>query len=181
MREGDWTDCCGNILEAIGLALLVEWAQTNPFWAAVTGSTFFGVMMVVVPLFLFTRRVVLNREMEAKQKMKWGMVVGYFIGLFTLISSILFGIVRGLFAVLGVVAFICIGIMPIIDYAYKSLLKQRERTRAKALVWELKDQMEQLNEQLGRDVISKEEYEQKKKSLENQLEQLKAHASKQNL
>jgi len=181
MGEGDWTDCCGNILAAIGLALLVEWAQTNPFWAAVAGATFLGAIMVVVPLFIFTRSVVLNKDMETKQKMKWGMVVSYFIGFFTLISSILFNIVRGLFAVLGVVAFICIGIMPLINYAYKGSLKQSERTRAKALVWELKDQMEQLKEQLSKGVITPEEYEQKKKSLENQLEQLKAHARAQHL
>jgi uncharacterized membrane protein len=113
--------------------------------------------------------------------MKWSIVVGYFICFFALISSVFFGVVRGLFAVLGVVAFICIGIIPLIDYAYKDSLRQRERTRAKALVWELKDQMEQLKEQLNTGAITQEEYDQKKRSLENQLEQLKTHAREQNL
>jgi hypothetical protein len=59
--------------------------------------------------------------------------------------------------------------------------KQSERAHAKALVWELKDQMQQLKEQLNRDVIMQEEYEQKMKLLEDQLEQLKAQARARHL
>ena len=181
MTEGDWTECCGNVLAAIGLALLIEWALTNPFWATVVGTTFLGVMMVAVPLFIFTRSVALNSEMETKQKIKWGVAVGYLIGFFTLISSILFSFVRGLFAILGVCAFIAPGIIALAHYFVKDWSKKSERAQAKALVWELKDQMQQLKEQLSRGVITQEEYEQKMKLLENQLEQLKASARARHL
>jgi hypothetical protein len=181
VTEGDWTECCGNVLVAIGLALLIQWAFSNPFWATVVGTTFLGVMMVAVPLFIFTRNVALSSDIEIKQKIKWGVAVGYLIGFFTLISSILFSVVRGLFAVLGVCAFIAPGIIALAHYIVKDSAKQSERAHAKALVWELKDQMQQLKEQLNRDVIMQEEYEQKMKLLEDQLAQLKAQARARHL
>jgi hypothetical protein len=174
MSEGDWTECCGNILLLIGLALLIEWARANPFGAAVAGTTFLGVVMVALPLFIFTRRVALNTDMETKQKIKWGVVVGYLMGLFTLISSILFHVVRGLFAVLGVCGFVGTALIALICYSVKEWSKQRGRRQAEALVWELKDQLEQLKEQLDRGVVTQEEYEQKRKLLENQLEEVKS-------
>jgi Na+-translocating ferredoxin:NAD+ oxidoreductase RnfG subunit len=116
--------------------------------------------------------------METKQKIKWGVVVGYLIGFFTLISSILFGVVHGLFAVLGVCAFIGTGIIALIRYFVKDWSKQRGRAQAKALVWELKDQLEQFKEQLSRGVITQEEYEQKRKLLESQLEEVKSRAQR---
>jgi cell division protein FtsB len=171
VSEGDWTECCGNVLAAIGLALLIQWALTNPFWATVV---FLGVMMVAVPLFIFTRSVAFNSDIETKQKIKWGAAVGYLIGFFTLISSILFSFVRGLFAVSGVCAFIAAGIIALAYHVIKDSAQRSERAHDKALVWELKDQMRQLKEQLSRGVVTQEEYEQEMKLLEDQLEQLKA-------
>jgi len=162
---GDWTGVCVNILVAIGFAFLVVWAEENPFLATVMVTTFLGFMMVALPLFIFTKSVALRRDMEAKQKMKWGIVVGYFIGLFTLISSILFKFVTGLFAVFGVCAFAGTAVIAVARYVYKDWLKENERKRRKALAWERKDQLEQLKEQLDRGVISQEEYEQQKKKL----------------
>jgi len=181
VSEGDWTECCGNVLAAIGLALLIQWALTNPYWATVVGTTFLGVMLVAVPLFIFTRNVALNSDIETKQKIKWGVAVGYLIGFFALISSILFNVVRGLFAMLGVCAFIAPGIIALAYYIVKDSAKRSERAHAKALVWELKDQMQELKEQLNRGVIPQEEYEQKMKLLEDQLEQLKAQARARHL
>jgi uncharacterized membrane protein len=181
VSDGDWTECCGNVLVAIGLALLIQWALTNPFWATVVGATFLGVMMVAVPLFIFTRNVAFNSNIETKKKIKWGVAVGYLIGFFTLISSILFSFVRGLFAILGVCAFIAPGIIALAHYIVKDSAKRSERAHAKALVWELKDQMRQLKEQLSRGVIAQEDYEQKMKLLEDQLEQLKAQARARHL
>lgn len=177
MSEGDWTDFCASILVSIGLALLVEWAHANPFWAAVTGTTFLFFIMVALPLFVFTKSVALKRDVEAKQKMKWGMVVGYFIGLFTLISGILFNIVRGLFAVFGVSAFIGTAVVALAYYAVKDQSRRNEQRRRRALASELEDELEQLKEELSRGIITQEKYEQKKKSLEDQLDQLKAPAS----
>ena len=163
---GDWTGVCVNILVAIGFAFLVVWAEENPFWATVMVTTFLGFMMVALPLFIFTKSVALRRDMETKQKMKWGIVVGYFIGLFTLISSILFKFVTGLFAVFGVCAFAGIAVIAVARYVYRDWLKENERKRRKALAWEKQDQLEQLKEQLLRGVISQEEYEQKRKLLD---------------
>lgn len=177
MSDGDWTECCASILLSIGLALLVEWAQSNPFWASVIGTTFLFFIMVALPLFIFTKSVALKRDVEAKQKMKWGMVVGYLIGLFTLISGILFNIVRGLFAVLGVGAFIGTAVVALAYYVVKDQSRRNEQRRRRALAWALKDELEQLKEQLNRGFVTQEEYEQKKKSLEDQLDQLKAPAA----
>jgi membrane protein required for beta-lactamase induction len=130
--------------------------------------------MVALPLFIFTKSVALKRDVEARQKMKWGMVVGYLIGLFTLISGILFNIVRGLFAVLGVGAFIGTAVVALAYYAVKDQSRRNEQRRRRALAWALKDELEQLKEELSRGVITPEKYEQEKKSLEDQLDQLKA-------
>lgn len=177
MSDGDWTECCASILLSIGLALLVEWAQSNPFWASVIGTTFLFFIMVALPLFIYTKSVASKRDVEAKQKMKWGMVVGYFIGLYTLISGILFNIVRGLFAVFGVGAFIGTAVVALAYHAVKDQSRRNEQRRRRALAWALKDELEQLKEELSRGVITREKYEQKKKALEDQLDQLKAPAA----
>jgi len=119
----------------------------------------------------------LKRDVEAKQKMKWGVVVGYFIGFFTLISGILFNIVRGLFAVFGVCAFIGTAVVALAYYAVKDQSRRNEQRRRRALALELEDELEQLKEELSRGIITRDKYEQKKKSLEDQLDQLKAPAS----
>jgi hypothetical protein len=170
VSDGDWTECCGNIFAAIGLAFLIQWALTNPFLATVV---FLGVMMVAVPLFIFIGNVAFS-DIEAKQKIKWGVAVGYLIGFFTLILSILFSFVRDLFAILGVCAFVTAGIIALAYHVVKDSAKRSERAHAKALVWELEDQMQQLKEQLKAGFILQQEYEQKMKLLEDQLEQLKA-------
>jgi uncharacterized membrane protein len=130
--------------------------------------------MVALPLFIFTKSVALKRDVEAKQKMKWGMVVGYFIGLFTLISCILFNVIRGLFAAFGIGAFIGIAVVTLAYYAVKDQSRRNEHRKRKALVWQLLDELEQLKEELSRGVITREKYEQKKKALEEQLDQLRA-------
>jgi cbb3-type cytochrome oxidase subunit 3 len=181
MSEGDWTECFGNILAAIGLALLIQWALANPFWATALGTSFLSIILVAVPLYIFTKNVALNNAIEARQKIKWGIVVGWLIGFFAMISSILFNVVRGLFAMFGVVAFVAPGIFALAYYIIKDSAKRSERAHAKALIWELKDQMQELKEQLNRGVITQEAYEQKTKLLKDQLEQLKAQARARHL
>jgi len=173
MSDDGWAECCASILVSIGLALLVEWAQANPFWASVIGTTFLFFIMVALPLFIFTKSMALKRDVEAKQKMKWGMVVGYLIGFFTLISCILFNVIRVLFAVFGVGAFIGIAVVALAYYVVKDQSRKTEHIRRKALAWQLLDELEQLKEELSRGVITREKYDQKKKSLEDQLDQLK--------
>jgi uncharacterized membrane protein len=131
-------------------------------------------MMVVVPLFLFIRNVAFNSDVELKQKIKWVVAVGYLTGFFTFILCLLFSIVRGLFAILGVCVFVAPGMIALAHHLVKDSAKRSGRAHDKALVWELEDQIQQLKEQLSGGVITQEEYEQKVKLLEDQLEQVKA-------